>query len=139
MLHFHFYSVEENFFCFWPCGMWDLSSPDQGSNLGILHWKHGILTTEPPGKSQWDTFQKGLIMDRMQQFIMFIAWLENKSKWRQTVFLQLVILLKPKSRKLSRENTVNHKIMSQGENKIAVYKLVPQQVESRLEYVCLNL
>ena len=25
--------------------------PNQGSNLGILHWRHGLLTTEPPGKS----------------------------------------------------------------------------------------
>ena len=24
---------------FWPQGMWDLSSPDQGSNLHPLHWK----------------------------------------------------------------------------------------------------
>ena len=26
--------------------------PDQGSNLHPLHWKCGILTTAPPGKSQ---------------------------------------------------------------------------------------
>ena len=25
--------------------------PDQGSNLHLLHWEHGILTTRPPGKS----------------------------------------------------------------------------------------
>ena len=24
--------------------------PDQGSNLGPLHWKHGVLATGPPGK-----------------------------------------------------------------------------------------
>ena len=26
--------------------------PNQGSNLCPLHWKHGVLTTGPPGKSQ---------------------------------------------------------------------------------------
>ena len=31
-------------------GMWDLSSPTQGSNLCPLQWKRGVLTTEPPGK-----------------------------------------------------------------------------------------
>ena len=31
--------------------MWDLSSLNQGSNLCLLHWKHGVLTTEPAGKS----------------------------------------------------------------------------------------
>ena len=25
--------------------------PDQGSNLRPLQWKHGVLTTGPPGKS----------------------------------------------------------------------------------------
>ena len=39
-------------------GMWDLlvvscgiSFPDQGSNLGPLGWKHGVLATGLPGKS----------------------------------------------------------------------------------------
>ena len=31
--------------------MWDLV-PDQGSNLGCLHWELGVLATGPPGKSQ---------------------------------------------------------------------------------------
>ena len=26
--------------------------PDQGSNLYLLQWKHGVLTTGPPEKSQ---------------------------------------------------------------------------------------
>jgi len=26
--------------------------PDEGSNLGLLHWKRRVLATEPPGKSQ---------------------------------------------------------------------------------------
>ena len=46
------------------CGMWDLRFgmrtlsysildlvPDQELNLGPLHWEHGVLATEPPGKS----------------------------------------------------------------------------------------
>ena len=32
------------------CGVWDLV-PDQGSNLGRLHWECGILATELIGKS----------------------------------------------------------------------------------------
>ena len=33
---------------------------DQGLNLHFLHWKGGVLTTRPPGKSQnsFDTSQK---------------------------------------------------------------------------------
>ena len=30
------------------CGIW---LPDQGSNLGPLHWKHGTLATGSPGKA----------------------------------------------------------------------------------------
>ena len=30
------------------CG---LKFPDQGSNLGPLHWECGVLSTGPPGKS----------------------------------------------------------------------------------------
>ena len=48
------------------CGTWDLQLrhvdsqlwhacriqfPDQGSNLGPLHWEHGVLPTGPPRKS----------------------------------------------------------------------------------------
>ena len=29
------------------CGIW---SPDQGSNLGLLHWKCKVLVPGPPGK-----------------------------------------------------------------------------------------
>ena len=32
------------------CGTQDLV-PDQGLNLGSLHWEHGVLATGPPGKS----------------------------------------------------------------------------------------
>ena len=30
------------------CGIW---FPDQGLNLGHLHWEQAVLTTGPPGKS----------------------------------------------------------------------------------------
>ena len=33
------------------CG---IQFPDQGSNLGILHWEHRVLATRPPGKSLYD-------------------------------------------------------------------------------------
>lgn len=31
------------------CSTWDLV--DQGWNLGLLHWEHGVLATGPPGKA----------------------------------------------------------------------------------------
>ena len=34
-----------------PCGMWGLSSPTRDLNLCPLHWKCGVLSTGPPGKS----------------------------------------------------------------------------------------
>ena len=35
------------------CGIY---FPDQGSNLGPLHWEHGVLAIGPPGKSIKKTF-----------------------------------------------------------------------------------
>ena len=38
-------------FLFWPYHVeYELSIPNQGSNLHPPHWKHGVLTTESPGK-----------------------------------------------------------------------------------------
>ena len=34
--------------------------PDQGSNLRPLHWKCGVLTTGPPGKSQKKDIEQAL-------------------------------------------------------------------------------
>ena len=35
---------------FWPHHVaWGIQFPDQRSNLSPLHWKHGVLTTGPPG------------------------------------------------------------------------------------------
>ena len=34
-----------------PCGLGDLIFPTKGSNVGPLQWKHGVLTTGPPGKA----------------------------------------------------------------------------------------
>ena len=41
--------------------MQDLSSPTQGLNLCPLQWKHGVLSTGPPGKSQTKLNFKTLI------------------------------------------------------------------------------
>ena len=42
------------FFFFFAMLQWLAGSlfPDQGSNLYLLQWKHGVLTTGPPEKSQ---------------------------------------------------------------------------------------
>ena len=49
--------MKKNFFnlIFWLT-MWHVGSqfPHQGSNPHPLQWKHGVLTTEPPEKSQKD-------------------------------------------------------------------------------------
>ena len=44
-------SKRDLFFFFSSCCMWNLQLPDQGSNLGLLHWELGVLVTGPPGKS----------------------------------------------------------------------------------------
>ena len=45
-------------FLFWPRATQHMGSqfPNQGSNLLLLHWKHRILTTGPPGKSHVKVF-----------------------------------------------------------------------------------
>ena len=50
-LHNNPWKVSTIFFSFLatPLGMWNF--PDQGSNPCPLQWKHGVLTTGPPGKS----------------------------------------------------------------------------------------
>ena len=40
------------FFFFWPAPHVGSSFPDQGLNPRPLHWKCGVLTTGPPGKSR---------------------------------------------------------------------------------------
>jgi len=35
--------------------------PEQGPNLGSLHWEHRTLTTGPPGKSLEDVFENFLL------------------------------------------------------------------------------
>ena len=48
-----------NFLFFFGCTVWHVGSyfPDQGLNPRPLHWKHGVLTTGPPGKSQTPLIQ----------------------------------------------------------------------------------
>ena len=43
-------------FFFFHCAA--CSFPDQGSNLCPLQWKHGVLTTGPPGNSLSSSFHK---------------------------------------------------------------------------------
>ena len=49
------------FFFVWACGIY---FPDQGSNPGPLHWKHGVLITGPPEKS---LFKK-------KKMLFFLLW-----------------------------------------------------------------
>ena len=52
------FSLVQFCFCF-GCTAWHAGPqfPDQGSNPGHLQWKHGALTTGPPGKkSLWTSF-----------------------------------------------------------------------------------
>ena len=58
------------------CGIW---FPDWGLDLGPLHWKHGVLDTGPPGKSQgciikhiatvdnWGLIPPGKLRNRAEQ------------------------------------------------------------------------
>ena len=48
------------------CGMEDLIL-DQGWNLGLLCWEHGVLATGPPGKSQGQDFITTLIHSKFNQ------------------------------------------------------------------------
>ena len=47
-------------FVFWlvclPPGKWDLSAPIRDGTATLLQWKHRVLTTGPPGKSQFSHF-----------------------------------------------------------------------------------
>ena len=49
--HLFTYFIYLSYFLAAPSGMWDLSSPTRDWTLHPLHWKCGVLTTEPLGKS----------------------------------------------------------------------------------------
>ena len=51
------HNVVTFFFFFWPHGLWDLSSRP-GIEPRPRQWKPGILTTRPPGNSQYCYFFK---------------------------------------------------------------------------------
>ena len=42
--------------------------PDQGSNLGSLHWEHGVLAIGSPGKSPFSIFDN-LFLASPQSFV----------------------------------------------------------------------
>ena len=51
----HLSKKDDNFFFFffWPCHVaHGILVPQSGTEPCLLHWKHGVLTTESPGKSQ---------------------------------------------------------------------------------------
>ena len=50
-----FKGIDHSFVLFFSAALpsiWGLKFPDQGLNPCPLQWKHDVLTTEPPGKSQ---------------------------------------------------------------------------------------
>ena len=50
LTHFTIFHFFLSFFFFWSHHAACRIFPDQGSNLCTLQWKHGVLTTGPPGK-----------------------------------------------------------------------------------------
>ena len=52
---------------FFPRGMRDLSSSDQGLNPSLLHWKAKVLTTGPPGKLLFHSCLKQFIRKVLQK------------------------------------------------------------------------
>ena len=37
--------------------------PHRGSNPGLLHWKHGVLASKPPGKTPSTLLRKCLLLN----------------------------------------------------------------------------
>ena len=52
--HYYYYLIFIYFLwlCQVPVAARGIRFPEQGLDLGPLHWEHGILATGPPGKSQ---------------------------------------------------------------------------------------
>ena len=50
------HDIHVTFLFFWSHGLWDLSSPTRDRTQRPLPWKHEVLTTGPPGNSQYVTF-----------------------------------------------------------------------------------
>ena len=66
------------------CG---IEFPDQGSNLGPLHWECGILATGPPGKSR--SFKnKHVFISGCAESSLLCAAFPSFSKWKATLQLQ---------------------------------------------------
>ena len=73
--------------------------PDQGSNLGPLHWEHSVLTTGPPGKSLF------LILKCPQQFfpnlrllllgVLFFALIPSSFISQHTYFICALSFIQP--------------------------------------------
>ena len=93
---FHFISIpllnycQHFFFFFGLCGMF----PDQGSNPPSLHWKHGVLTTGPPGMFLTANILMSSILSSSSQL-----WLHTSITWED--FLNPIAQVVPQTNYLS--------------------------------------
>ena len=64
---FLFLNFKKNFLLFFGCIMQHVGSyfTKQGSNSCPLHWKHGVLSTGPPGKSLRESFFFEIINNKL--------------------------------------------------------------------------
>ena len=78
-------SINGSFFFFFfpapPYGMWDLSSPNQGSNPSLMHWKHGVLTTGPPGKSLGFHYCNTPTSELLRGWIRTVMWMNSDTAY----------------------------------------------------------
>ena len=84
-LHEHFLFFQ---FYFFNHTVWHVGSqfPDQGQNLYPLHWKHGVLTSGPPGKSP--TLSSLTLQNSTLGIIMIhILRVENQDTEKQLIFI----------------------------------------------------
>ena len=62
--------------------------PDQVSNLGPLHWEHGVLATGPPGKSQdqiYISYKSCCIMSQIKFFFFMTEYTTlQRRQWQPT-------------------------------------------------------
>ena len=87
------------------CSMWDLPFPDQGSNLGALHWEPGVLATGPPGKSRqhqvfstqtslWSNSHIHIwLLEKSQLWYMDLCWWSDGMHQIKSLILILKLIL----------------------------------------------
>ena len=62
---------------------------EQGSNLGFLQWKHGVLITGPPGNPGITLIFKRYIISKLQQFI--VKLLKNY-RYMASIILPMILV-----------------------------------------------